>query len=107
MKVGAVSGDFVVKLALVAGLGVGAWFLFQRVRDALPAVNPQWVNPMSDQNIAYQAANTAISAAVGREETLGGWFHDLTHADPMAPTVPPSASGTGYDIPGLGPYFGA
>lgn len=101
MKIAPVSGDLLVKLALFAAVGVGAWMLLQRAKAALPswpavpdwgqvgATLGGWVNPMSDQNLAYQGTTAAVSAAVGYEETLGGWLYDLTHPDPMAVVTPP------------------
>ena len=88
MKIGAVSGDLAVKLAL-AGIAVaGVLYLVKRGRAALPGLAGA-VNPANPDNLANQAATGAVSAAVGYQETVGGWLYDLTHRDPVAtpPTV--------------------
>lgn len=128
MKIAPVSGDLLVKLALLGAMGAGAWYLVQRARASLPAwqmptlpdftlpdwpdwatVNPNWVNPASDENLIYAGTSGIVSAATGREETLGGLLHDITHRSPLADPIRESPSGAGpdYDIPGMPPYFGA
>lgn len=126
IRVAPISGDLLVKLALLAGAGLGAWMLLQKAKAAVPSfpewdVDPtwQWVNPASDENLAYQGTNAVVSAATGRDETLGGWFYDLTHPDPVNSWKPPPVNtggatggwdydaGYGPDATSAAPYFGA
>lgn len=73
--------------AAVAVLGL-LWYASRKVGQGA-AVVADAINPASSNNIVNRGVTAAVSAATGREETLGGWFYDLTHADPMA-TPPPA-----------------
>lgn len=95
MKIEPVSGDLVVKIAIGAAVVLGAVYLARKAGGALGGAASEAVtwagnvaatklNPASDQNIVYQDANSVVSAAAGRPETLGGWWYSLWHADPMA-----------------------
>lgn len=90
MKVAPVSGDLLVKLALVAAaLGV-AWWAVRRTAAALPDM-PGMPNivPWDDGNVAYAGVNRIGGAMVtdpagpGKNAdgswTLGGWIYDVTH----------------------------
>lgn len=58
-------------LAAVAIAGVMIWRNWPQIKEAF--------NPLSNKNVAYKATSAAVSAAVGREESLGGllaeWFN--------------------------------
>lgn len=41
------------------------------------------LNPVNPGNIVYRGYSNIVSAAAGREESLGGWFYSITHADPV------------------------
>lgn len=88
MKVAPVSADLLVKIGLaVAVLGAG-YYVFKRVSGAVHGTDA--INPTSDKNIVYQAANSIVKALTGQDETLGGWLYSVTHADPMAGPAPVS-----------------
>jgi hypothetical protein len=80
-----VSGDLLVKLAMLGLLAGGTWWALQRVRAGLPALGdlsvPDAINPFSENNVAYQTANAGVSALAGREETVGGWVRGATSDD--------------------------
>jgi hypothetical protein len=82
----ALSGTGVLALAAIAGVGLVAW----KLNDSLPAVGDklrelgQAVNPFNPDNVVATGVNTVVSAATGRDETLGGWLYDVTHADPFS-----------------------
>lgn len=106
MKVGPVSADLLLKLALLAA-GVGlAVYVYRRTVGAASAaavaiaqqagevydavivgVNP--ANPSNWVNQAVTAAGSAVlsDTAPGRNAdgswTVGGWLYDVTHADPV------------------------
>lgn len=118
MKMGAVSGDLVEKLALVAGAIGLAWYVYRQtagrlssaassvtetVRDLVDAAGEVadsvivGVDPTNPSNWINQGASALGSAVVsdtgpGRNAdgswTVGGWLYDITHADPV------SAAGT-------------
>lgn len=85
MKIGAVSGDMVIKLALAAAAAGAIWYVYKKASGALPdALN--YVNPLSDKNVAYQGTNAVLDSMVsddgpGRNAdgsiTLGGWLFDI------------------------------
>lgn len=84
MRVGAVSGDLVVKLALaIAGIGLAVWVARKAASAAPGAISAavDAINPASPSNVAYTAASGAVSTLAGREETLGTWLAGLTGAD--------------------------
>jgi hypothetical protein len=113
MKVAPVSADLLVKIALgalVAGAllyavrraSAGAGDLAAKAWDT--ATGAAWaVAPWNQDNVIYGTANNAISAATGRDETLGGWLYSVTHPDPVATatganntnTADPTGNGTG------------
>lgn len=85
MKVGAVSGDLVVKLALGLAVAGALWYVYRKASGALPGAL-DYINPMSDQNAAYQGTNAVLDSLVsddgpGRNAdgsiTLGGWLYDI------------------------------
>lgn len=88
-----ISGDLVLKVAVgVAAIGALVWAA-RRVSDAAGKLGTGWWNTATDAawsfsptnpNNAFAAGvNAGVSAATGRDETLGGWLYDLTHRDPM------------------------
>lgn len=117
MKVAPVSADLLIKLALLAaGVGV-AVYAVQRMRDAVPDLGgavdaaAEWganlarttLNPASDQNLAYSAANGLTSAATGGADTsFGGWVRSATSNDDERIR----AMLEGRALPASKPFFG-
>lgn len=98
MKVGTVSGDLVVKLALGAAVVGAAYYAYTKARAALPSAQQvkDALDPTSDKNLAYTGVNAIGNAiadtnpdANGRNAdgswTLGGWFYDWTHGGQAQP----------------------
>lgn len=85
MKIAPVSGDLVVKLALGLAAAGALWYVYKKASGALPgALN--YVNPMSDQNLAYQGSNLVLDSLVSEDGpgrnadgsiTAGGWWYDI------------------------------
>lgn len=63
-------------IAAVLALAVFGVYLYTK-RNAIVSA----VNPLDSNNLANQAVNSIVSNATGRDETLGGWFYDLTHPE--------------------------
>lgn len=60
----------------VAVLGI-AWYLKRRAGDVGAAINP-----LSDQNVFYQGANSTVQALTGKTDvTLGTWIYDFINGD--------------------------
>lgn len=90
MKIGVISGDMAVKLALGAGALVGAWFLWrkaaaaagivadttQQVVDSVSEVAHD-VNPLNNDNVIYTTVNKVTGG--DDENTLGGRIYDFFH----------------------------
>lgn len=94
-------------LALLAIFGVYAY----TQRDKL-AQAANLVNPASSENVVNRAITSGVSAATGREETLGGWLADIfgpktDYGKGSVYVIPknPLPRGTGYDSGG-GPAYG-
>lgn len=87
MRVGAVSGDLVIKLAMGAAVVVAGLYLVKRARQAIPDL-AGYVNPLNPENVANQAVNEAVTAVVGYPETLGGAVYDLFHRNPVTVNHP-------------------
>lgn len=90
MRIGAVSGDLLVKLAVGVAVAGGALYLLNRARlAALPVVDA--INPASPDNLAYRGVNavggsvfvgdTAPGKNADGSWTLGGWVYDVLHGD--------------------------
>lgn len=97
MRVGPVSGDLLVKLALMGiGVGVAVWAV-RRMQDAVSgAVDSAWgsvdaaaqwvrdgtkyINPASDQNLAYKGVNSVFFPE--GDQTLGTWLYDVFRPAP-------------------------
>ncbi len=104
-------------IKLYAGLAVvtlAALWYGQRQAAAAVKATANAVNPLNPENVFSSAANAVVSATTGRDETLGGWLYDLTHADPMATANPvtvkpkaPAELAQWNTQPGLSAYFGA
>ena len=114
MKIGPISADLLIKLALVgAGIGLAVYLVrrtsgaageaIDKARAALEDTADAIIvgtNPVDPNNYANRAA-TAIGGALvsdtgpGRNAdgtwTVGGWLYDITHSDPLK--SPPAASG--------------
>lgn len=123
MKIGAVSGDLVIKLALAAAAAGALYYVYKKASGALPdALN--YVNPLSDQNAAYQGTNAVLDSLVSEDGpgrnadgsvTLGGWLYDvfnpstaaqiknITKPTPLGSPAPtPAAAAPMYDpTPGI------
>ncbi len=70
-----------IELYALVGLGVlGAlWYAKGAVGGAVAAAVP-YIDPTSDQNVAYQGATKITQAMTGdTNATLGTWLYDLTH----------------------------
>lgn len=74
----ALTGTGVIGLAVVALLAVVGIYVFFNKKEIVAAINPADPN-----NLANKSVNATISAATGRDETLGGWFYDLIHSNPV------------------------
>ena len=82
-----VSGTGVAALAGLAALGLVGYWLYSN-RDAIKGA-VQAVNPVSDKNVAYQAATAATQAITGDKSTsFGSWLYDLTHPNQPDITAP-------------------
>lgn len=101
MRVGAVSGDLVVKLAIGLAVVVGVVWIGRRaagsVGDAVDAARQAAgevldavgtavapINPASDENLAYRAANAVASSAAGRDTTVGVRIWEWLNPDKVA-----------------------
>lgn len=67
MKVG-LNGTAVLALAALAAVGVVGFVLWR---------HPEWLNPLSDKNLAYRGAGALVAgvtggAAAGGEDSVGG-----------------------------------
>lgn len=95
MKVSPVSADLLIKLAMgAAAVGV-VFYGFKRLSGAvsdtlssgleyLPSRQEvaDALNPVSDQNLAYKAANNVVQyLPAGESETLGTWLHKTFSGD--------------------------
>lgn len=117
MKLGTVSTDLLIKLALLAGGALLVVYLVRRSGHAVTgafdaagaAVGEAWdqvqdvadavivgVNPSNPSNWVNQAVTSAGAAVVsptgpGRNAdgswTLGGWLYDVTHSDPLGQMI--------------------
>ncbi len=73
-------------LKLYAALGLAGFvavYYLSRKAGQGAAVVGQAINPANPDNVVNQGVSAVVSAATGRDETLGGWLYDLTHADPL------------------------
>lgn len=100
IKVGAVSGDLLIKLALGAAVvGVAVYGLRKVSTWAAPGLGAvgevlsTGLNPASDQNYAYQGTNAVLDTVVSNDGpgrnadgsiTLGGWLFDIFNPDTAA-----------------------
>lgn len=70
-------------VAIIAvALGVIAWLIYRYIKDAggIGAATMQGANVLKNDTplgIPARAIDSGISAATGREETLGGWLAEL------------------------------
>lgn len=98
MKVGPISGDLVVKLALTAAVVGALYYAATRLQASLPSAQQvkDALDPTSDKNLAYTGVNALGNAVVdtaptanGRNAdgswTLGGWAYDLLHGGQVQP----------------------
>lgn len=100
MKVGPVSGDLVIELALLGGAAVCVYLALRKLQgiggsiadgaSALADAAATDLNPASDQNLAYRGVNafggaiasspTAPGVNADGSWTFGGWLYDVTHS---------------------------
>lgn len=108
MRVTALSGDMVLKAALVLAAVGALAYVVHKVTGAAgdaAAAAADWaentvvpaLDPTADTNLAYRATNAvggAIARTAGPEAagmnadgswTFGGWFYDLTHKPAFTP----------------------
>lgn len=83
MKIGAVSGDLVVKLALYGAAGIAAWVLLQRARDALGNLPRDVGNAAADAatdtvHSAATAVGGALVSAVDAVPGLTNYLKDIS-----------------------------
>ena len=103
MKIGAISGDLVVKLALGAGAIVAAVSLYKYIKHGLPSAAQvvTAVNPADPGNVVNSTV-TAWGGAVNSSPddpgknadgswTFGGWIYDKTHPPAFTPGLEPRA----------------
>lgn len=74
----ALTGTGVLGLAFLVLLAVVGIYVFFNKKELIASVNP--IDP---NNLANKSVNATVSAATGRDETLGGWFYDLLHSNPV------------------------
>ena len=98
MKVGVSVGAGAVAILLAtAGVAV-LWLKFgDRITSGAKAALDK-VNPASENNVVNTTVNSGVSAVTGRDETLGGWLYDLTHADPTKDTQTAAPTSDGIFI---------
>lgn len=76
-------------LAIAGAVGVMIWSRIARAAEGVGVMSwPDAINPASTENVIYGGVNAAVSAAAGREETLGGAIYDFFHAPAFSPAVP-------------------
>lgn len=83
MKITAVSGDLVVKVAVGAAvLGLAAYLVVKAKRaisDTAAAVVP-YIDPTDANNVAYHTVNAVGGTLTGQKDfSLGSWIYDVTH----------------------------
>lgn len=69
---------------LILAVGLAAFWVIWRAKTAISQVAADvvpFVDPTSDQNIAYQGANKIIQQLPGATDssTVGTWIYDITH----------------------------
>jgi hypothetical protein len=80
-------------IAYLVAFGVAAYIAYQvwqkgpaaisAITDAAKSVGDA-INPASSTNLVNKAANAVVQTVTGSsDETLGGWFYDALHPDPM------------------------
>lgn len=105
------SGGVLVLLGVVLG-GLVLWRASRVASDAAgqawegikdgAATVGGWVNPVSDQNLAYQGVNAVGGALTGEQNwSLGGAVYDWFNSAP-APAPVPIRSGGGGNFQGTG-----
>jgi hypothetical protein len=97
----------IVIAAGVAGL-VAAIYLLKKGKDAAAAVKTaagkvaNAVNPLSDTNLAYSAANAVTQSLTGDAGTsFGSWLYDVTHPNAVkanAPATRPTPARSSIDL---------
>lgn len=99
MKIAPVSGDLIVKGALLLGAAALAVWAVRKAAGATREVAGQawdaakdgaWaVTPWNNENIIYQTVNNGLFP--DGSDTLGTWLYGVLHPDPKpAPYVPDS-----------------
>lgn len=91
MKLGTLDPKF---LLLAGGLVILA-YAFSRGLATVPAALAtvgRALDPSSSENIVNRGVSAVVATVTGRDETLGGWLYDITHADPMAAGPPALAT---------------
>lgn len=81
------------------GIGVaivGAFVLWKVFKGGLSAVGTA-VNPLSDQNLAYQGVSALTQSLTGDNTSFGGWLYDSTHSGQASVDNGSNAVITGQD----------
>lgn len=76
-----------VEAALMLAAAAVAVYLVMRVKDGLSDLSlPDVINPLSDQNLAYQAGNGVLHAVApsSRDDSIGTYIYGLLNDDPFA-----------------------
>ena len=103
MKIAPVSGDFLVKSALVLlGVGVAVYVVRKASSAASDVASQAWntatdaawaVTPWNNNNVIYQTANEALFP--DGKESIGTWLYGLLNPEPEPTKSPDWHTGEG------------
>jgi hypothetical protein len=88
------TGSAILALAALGGLV----FLYLRYKDTVLHTVTTTLNPASSENIVNQGVSSVVTAAAGREETLGGGIYDFFHGPAFSPQTLPAPAITPVDV---------
>jgi hypothetical protein len=79
--------------AVLAVAALGALvLLYLRYADSVKKVVTTTLNPASSENAVNQGVSSIVTAATGRDESLGGWLYEVTHSVPSFLRSPGAAT---------------
>lgn len=82
MKVGAVSGDLIVKVGIGLGLVAIAYVLIKRKGGAVSEAIGSAFNPASPDNVVNRVVSSVGKDISGNDNwTLGGWLYEAFNGD--------------------------